>query len=69
MDEEQGTTGAMDEPRPITVEKPPATPSRFSLFLRGILRWAAGLVVVFGLGVAALGRERVIIGEAERVAS
>ena len=45
MDEEQGTTGAMDEPRPITVEKPPATPSRFSLFLRGILRWAAGQVV------------------------
>jgi cell division protein FtsB len=54
MSEEQGTVGGTDEAREGMAEKPSAPPSRFGLFMRNVLKWAAGLVLVFGLGVAAM---------------
>lgn len=53
MSEEHNMAGGMDEAGTIPVEKPPAPPGRFNLFLRRVLKWAAGLILVFGLGVAA----------------
>jgi hypothetical protein len=53
MSEEQEGLAGKDEAREVMAEKPPAPPSRFGLFLRGLLRWAAVIVIVFGLGVAA----------------
>lgn len=53
MSEEQEAAGGMDEVGAGMAETSPAPPSRFSRFLRGLLKWAAGLVVIFGLGVAA----------------
>lgn len=54
MNADEGLPNEEGEVRAIPAEKPPAPPSRFSLFLRGALRWAVVLVLVFGLGVAAM---------------
>lgn len=54
MSEEDDMTGGIAEAGPIPGEKPPKRPSRFGLFMRNVLRWVAGLIVVFGLGVAAM---------------
>ena len=53
MNEELNMAGESREPETIVAPKPPAPPGRFALFLRGLLRWAAGLLLVFGLGVMA----------------
>ena len=53
MNEEPIMAGESHETETSVADKPPAPPSRFSLFLRGVLRWAAGLILVFGLGVVA----------------
>jgi hypothetical protein len=53
MNEGQEGASGVEEARAAMAEKPPAPPSRFSLFLRSALKWAAGVVLVFGLGVAA----------------
>jgi cell division protein FtsB len=53
MNEEQHTAGGTGEAREAMAEKP-SPPSRFGRFLRSAVRWAAGLVLVFGLGVAAM---------------
>jgi hypothetical protein len=53
MMEDQEGAGRLDESHEVMAEAPPAPPSRFGRFLRGLLKWAAGLVIVFGLGVAA----------------
>lgn len=68
MSEEPGITGGTHQARAIQADKPPAPPSRFSLFLRGALRWAAALVLVFGLGVAAMWVVRVK-PQAEQIAT
>ncbi len=54
MSDEQDMVGGTDGARERMAEKPSAPPSRFSQFLRGALRWIASLVLVFGLGVAAM---------------
>lgn len=54
MSEEHGMTGGMDEAGPSMNEKPAPPPSRFGLFMSNVLKWAAGLIVVFGLGVATM---------------
>ena len=46
-------TAVTQAPAPPTPPALPAPPSRFQLFLRRALRWAAGLGVVFALGVLA----------------
>ena len=53
MNEEPIMAGESHETETNVAGKPPAPPSRFNLFLRGVLRWAAGLILVFGLGVVA----------------
>jgi len=53
MNEEPIMAGESHETETSVADKPPAPASRFSLFLRGVLRWAAGLILVFGLGVVA----------------
>jgi len=53
MNEEPIMAGESHETETSETGKLPAPPSRFSLFLRGVLRWAAGLILVFGLGVVA----------------
>jgi hypothetical protein len=53
MSEEHESAAVTDEARGTLTEKPSAPPSRFGLFIRNVLKWAAGLVLVFGLGVAA----------------
>jgi cell division protein FtsB len=53
MSESQDMPGGTDENVERLTEKP-SPPGRVSQFLRSVLRWAVGLVVVFGLGVAAM---------------
>lgn len=50
MDDIEQTSESLEMPDPVT-EEPKKEPSRFTLFLRKLLRWMTGALAVFALGI------------------